>query len=56
MENEKRAEPLPIDVNCNEFYNQLQDEIETDLAQLKKNVEILRDIRSKYLPTFVSIL
>lgn len=49
MENEKAVEPIAIDVNCNEFYNKIQDEIESDLARLKKNVEIVRDLRSKIL-------
>ncbi|CAK1583641.1 unnamed protein product [Parnassius mnemosyne] len=34
-----------IDVNSPNFYNNLQDEIDIDLARLKKNVTIVRNLR-----------
>ncbi|XP_028165805.1 uncharacterized protein LOC114356692 [Ostrinia furnacalis] len=34
-----------FDVNDPNFYNNLQDEIETDLARLKKSVEVVRNLR-----------
>lgn len=40
-----------IDVNSPDFYNNLQDEIEIDLARLKKGVDVVRKLRRMYLPT-----
>lgn len=37
-----------IDVNDPTFYDNLQDEIESDLSRLKKSVEVVRNLRSKY--------
>ncbi|KAL0869138.1 hypothetical protein ABMA27_007432 [Loxostege sticticalis] len=34
-----------IDVNDPTFYENLQDEIESDLSQLKKSVEVVRNLR-----------
>lgn len=36
-----------VDVNDPNFYNILQDEIESDIARMKKSLEIVRNIRSK---------
>ncbi|RVE52374.1 hypothetical protein evm_003012 [Chilo suppressalis] len=34
-----------IDVNYPGFYNQLQDEIDSDLARMKKSIEVVRNLR-----------
>lgn len=38
-----------IDVNNPDFYHNLQDEIDSDLARLKKSVVIVKNLRSKIL-------
>lgn len=38
-----------IDVNDPNFYNNLQNEIESDIARLKKSVEVVRNLRSEFL-------
>lgn len=48
MENEKQAQPINIDANCNEFFNQVQDAIELDLARIKKSVSIVKGVTSKF--------
>ncbi|CAG4957646.1 unnamed protein product [Colias eurytheme] len=46
MDNVQIANSLQyIDVNNNEFYDKLQDEIDLDLARLKKNVAIITNLR-----------
>ncbi|CAG4974525.1 unnamed protein product [Colias eurytheme] len=46
MDNVQLASSLQyIDVNNNEFYDKLQEEIDSDLARLKKNVTIITDLR-----------
>lgn len=38
-----------IDVNNPDFYENVQCEIQSDLARLKKNVEVIINLRCKYL-------
>lgn len=34
-----------LDVNASDFYNVLHDEIDNDMAKLKKSVEMLKNLR-----------
>ena len=38
-----------IDVNDPEFYNTVQQEIDYDMARLKKNIIIITKLRSEYI-------
>lgn len=44
-----------IDVNSPEFYEKVQDEIESDMARMKKGVEVVMNLRSKFALSFHSL-
>ena len=39
-----------IDVNSPDFYEKVHTEIETDMARMKKSVEVIMKLRSKFTP------
>lgn len=45
---EKLSNIQDIDVNSPEFYDKVQAEIEFDTARMKKNVEVLMNLRCKF--------
>lgn len=49
MDYENRSmKDFDTDINCKDFYTNLQDEIEIDLARMKKSIEVVKKLRSEF--------